>query len=540
MLCVARSVSSEFAARMARGFVPRGYDYLGPGNDNNRGPPRNEADVLAQDHDSAYTALLEAGGRPYTQWSEADKRFFENLTVNDIPTAVAKGLFGLKKGLHASGLIDATDSQSNLRGGAQMAGGRLRGQTRFNDDTREEAMRASRDRGRQGREQEGGTGRRFRTEGTDLEGALIAVGNDPGNDSLLDLPGTQDEGQLGSQTTLDDMEIGDRGVDPQDNQLALAARSGGDGGMGSVSKETPISIPPSITYGLQETHTTILPWNCWLSAAGMDYGVPVQLPIRMNGVNDMLPLTTGPAITVGSTLTPKGIFSYKSSSLGARSFLSFPAELAPASTAITEKPSWRDYWFAIYEYYTVLKCHYEIIIENPMQIASSTNASVLIGTQFDSYSDVATPTGNVMPLTSLVQSMAFEHMKWDKVDGQQTSEQQKTDNNRTVISGTYMPGMIKRNIQNDGDVKTWTKTDNSIPTLKDILTVNFWSHPMATATGATPFCVNIQMNIKYVVQFKDLKLQARYPNSISAAGFDIIQELSNNIATGDAYPNPIA
>jgi hypothetical protein len=93
---------------MTRGFVPPGYRYLGPGNSLDVGEPTNEADALAREHDKAYSAILAAGGRPYTQWSDADQEFFGNLTVNDIPTAVAKGLFGFKKGLNAVGLIGKT------------------------------------------------------------------------------------------------------------------------------------------------------------------------------------------------------------------------------------------------------------------------------------------------------------------------------------------------------------------------------------------------------------------------------------------------
>lgn len=101
--------------------MPPGYRYLGPGNSLDVGDPTNEADALAREHDIAYQAILEAGGRPYTQWSDADQEFFQNLRVNDIPTAVAKGLFGLKKGLNRAGLIGRTGGTSvyNLHHGAQ-------------------------------------------------------------------------------------------------------------------------------------------------------------------------------------------------------------------------------------------------------------------------------------------------------------------------------------------------------------------------------------------------------------------------------------
>lgn len=529
------------------GFVPRGYDYLGPGNDLHRGPPRNANDAVAQDHDEVYTAILEAGGQPYTQWSESDRQFFQNLRVNDLYTAFAKGAFGLKNAGHRLGLLDDADSQSNLRGARrsddQMARQRLRGETAFHDAAREESMRNNRERGRQGRENEGGTTRRFRTEGTDLEGALIAIGNDPGNDSLLDLPRHPDEdAEDARRVGLEGMEgrTNDAGMDPPGGELALAARSGGGDGPNGQSKETPVSIPPSITYGLQETHTTILPWNGWLSAVNLDYGTAVQIPIAVNRVNDMIPITTGAAVAAGSLFPAKGIYAQKFGANAGRTFNGFPSEFTPGSTDPTEKPSWRDYFFAIYEYYTVIKCHYEIIIHNPLNTTAWQDGSVLCGVQFDSYSDTASSLGNVMPQATLTQAMAYKGMRWERISGQGGMEQQKTDNNMAVINGTWMPGMTKRNIVNDGDVKTWTKTDGSIPNLKEIMTLNFWAHPFANQVAAAgALGVNVQINLKYVVQFKDLKLQARYPNTISAGAFNILQELSNATATGDAYQAPI-
>nr|WCR62124.1 MAG: capsid protein [Parvoviridae sp.] len=525
------------------GWVPPEYDYLGPGNDLHRGPPRNKNDAVAQDHDIEYGQLNEENRAPYRLYSGADERFLDQLEVNDKWTAAAKGIFSAKKALNRVGLLDNADSQSNLRGAAQMAGG-LRGRSRFDDETRAESMRNRREQGRQGRENEGGTTRRFRTEGTDLEGALIAVGNDPGNDSLLDLPPHPDEGSqgrlgAGDATLLDDMEIDRNGeTDPQDNQLALAATSSGGGGIQGQSKETPISIPPSITYGLQETHTTILPWNGWVSVVNLDFAAPVQLPIRMNGVNDIMPITTLSNPAVGAAFGGKGIYGAKASEANARSQIGFPAEFTPASTDPTERPAWREFWFQLYDYYTVLKCHWEIIVDNPTNYSSGA-FPILVGTQYDSYSDTATSTGNVMPLTRLIEALAFKGMRWENCSGYTIREQQGRDNNQLVLSGTWMPGMVKRNIVNDGDVKTWTKTDGNIPNLKEILTVNFYQHPLAhTVNTGTVTNANVQMNLKYVVQFKDLKLQARYPNT-NITNQDITIVLNEStVASGSAHQLP--
>lgn len=517
---------------MARGWVPPGYSYLGPGNDLHRGPARNANDVLAQDHDTTYTALLEAGGRPYTQWSEADRTFYENLTVDDIPTAVAKGLFGLKKGLHATGLIDATDSQSNLRGKAKMARNNLRKQgdnaRRENDD-------------RRGRQRDQNQERQINLRRSEMQerrvglDGMIDNANNDARGSLRNLPGDDDLGP-DAGTLLDDMEV--PGNDGEDVGNAMMAFAGGDGASGQ-SKETPISIPPSITYGLQETHTTILPWNGWCSAVNLGTATQAQLLIRMNGVSDMIPVTMQPSPAAGAVFVGKGIFANKLSSASTRSFWDFPAVM-PAGATADEKPWWRDYWFDIYEHYTVLKCHYEIIIDNPIANGNALNSSVLIGTQFDSYTDTAGTVGNVMPSANLIEAMSYKGMRWEKVDSQSPNETSGSDNNRTVISGTWMPGMTKRNIVNDGDVKTWTPANAAaVPNLKEIMTLNFWRHPLAQSnTVGNVTGVNIQMNLKYVVQFKDLRLQARYPTT-QVTDQDIVQTLNEVVGTSDSFQNPI-
>ena len=63
-------------------------------------------------------------------------------------------------------------------------------------------------------------------------------------------------------TTLDDLVPNNMDAKTQDNQQEIQRASGSAGpiGAGSVSKETPIS-PAQPSYGLQETHTTILPFN---------------------------------------------------------------------------------------------------------------------------------------------------------------------------------------------------------------------------------------------------------------------------------------
>lgn len=305
----------------------------------------------------------------------------------------------------------------------------------------------------------------------------------------------------------------------------------GTSGNNNVSKETPISNYPTLNYGLQETHTTILPYKTWFSVYRADTGTPIQVGIRMNSIVDMM---SGLSMGNATTTLAKGFYNrpFKhdgtishANADGTANTAEFPAYIANGTDSVAEKPSWREFWFKMYEYYTVLKCHYKITVYNAN---AQQGASIIIGTQFDSYSDAAGSTGNRMPTAAtLVQAMQFKNIKWEVVEYARSEHPNK---HVTVIEGTYYPGSIHRNIRNDGDVKTWTPTTNtgtpssSIPTLKDLLTLNFWRAPMAWEINTA---CNVEVELKYVVQFKDLKEQWRYPYSGSTAtslttGTDIV------------------
>lgn len=360
-------------------------------------------------------------------------------------------------------------------------------------------------------------------------------------------------------------------------EMATMARSGGGGGPNQVAKETPIILAKP-TYGLQETHTTILPWTGWITAAGLDKRKPQQLKIRMNTPWDMIDATTSNIGTVdGVNVTTKGLYNRPIDPSGKYSTSQqsrYPVEFTNNTTEATERPAWRDYWSRLYEYYTVLGCEYEIILYNPiqvkdvrLQIAQENNRFVtgpttitfpaiqqfidcgyynsdcVCAVQYDTYSATATSTGNVMPGTNYEEIRAYPGIRWYPVKGGQ----------KAVIKGTYKPGQAKRNVVNDGDVKTWTKTADGVPTsLSEILTLNFFMDPFFNArqqdnyylnaagdmssfepqsTGANiRGAVNMEINLKYIVQFKDLRQQARYPNTLTTDQ-DITQILNESIGS---------
>lgn len=249
----------------------------------------------------------------------------------------------------------------------------------------------------------------------------------------------------------------------------------------------------------------------------------------------------------------------------------YPTQFGNATADTDERPAWRDFWKELYEYYTVLGCEYEIICYNPLQLqairlnnipsktinsvsypavqvvqgAGYYNTDCVCAVQYDTYSSTEGATGNVMPLTYYEEVRAYKNIKWYPIPGGQ----------KTVIKGVYKPGDAKRNIANDGDVKTWTKTSTGAPTtLQEILTLNFWTDPFFNArrvdsyytnsnephngtdpntASAMPGVVEMEIKLKYIVQFKDLRQQARYPNTITTdTDRTIVLNESNTNANG--------
>lgn len=330
---------------------------------------------------------------------------------------------------------------------------------------------------------------------------------------------------------------------------ALARAGGGPGGNNPVSKETPISSYPTLTYGLQETHTTILPWTGWITAGRVDKNTPVQLKIRMTTPYDMLDATTQITPADQENYT-KGLTSKMAGADGkaARSTVQYPKNFSSNATEALERPAWRDYWASFYEYFTVISCEYKIICVNPthsfdsygvaattagttdyatavaVQFPTVQTAHAVCGVQFDTYSSTATAVGNIMPLTEYEEVLQYKNIRWYRIPHH---------NGTTIIQGTYKPGQTRRNIQNDGDVKTWIKVSDKFPTLTEMLTLNFWQDPMNNCDS--PVSVNMEIQLKYIVQFKDLKQQARYPNTITTDQ-DIVVTLNETpTANGTAH-----
>lgn len=326
---------------------------------------------------------------------------------------------------------------------------------------------------------------------------------------------------------------GSRDTVPPDVEMAAASSSAG--ATLSQMKETPISTYPKLEYGLPNTHTTILPFRTYCSFGMLDH-VPLRLELRMNSVYDMM-VTSCESLGAGATIDTK---SFRRNTVGPggknvganTDFPAFPG----AGAHVTERPQWRDYWARLYSHYTVLGCKYRITVLNSSNVRGG---DVEIAEHMDSFTDASTATGNVTPAAPYYQMKAYKNIKWHVIPA---STVESLNSHVQVISGTYKPGMIRHNIVNDGDVKTWTTTSNAgggtapIPALKDLLVLDFYRAGLNYAPPKDA-CGNICIELDYIVQFKDLYTQARWPSSVTT-GVNIAQSIHSSPDLDDVRAIP--
>ena len=345
----------------------------------------------------------------------------------------------------------------------------------------------------------------------------------PDLDDLLNSePNTEDLINNSAPDPTSDMDIDQEGPAPTE----AAARASG-GSSNPISRETPISRYPSLTYGLQETHTTILPWVGWCSmyivanrtvagtgTSSVSNDKGVTLRIHLNRPSQMIPdvneiaLSTSPAVP--------GIYNQPGSLTSGTANMTYPATLK--ASGADQIPQWLTWWARLYEQYTVLSTEYEVVLNN---VEDSHGGRVLIGYEMDSYSDTEGASGNIIPDCTLVEALNFKNMKWRNLG---TNRNTVSDGHETIIRGIHKPGSIRRNVVNDGDVKTWTKTEIAgtieLPKLHETLTIKGWRHPLSYSPSETSW-VHVQVKLKFIVQFKDLRAALRYPSAINGTQISV-------------------
>ncbi|QTZ83170.1 MAG: capsid protein [Pavo cristatus parvo-like hybrid virus] len=98
--------------RKSRDWTLPGTNYVGPGNKLHKGPPRHHNDRVAQIHDFDYDTIIDNGGDPYWQYSDADERARKQFDHSHYSGTLGKAFFTAKKAAWKTGFIKNVDELS--------------------------------------------------------------------------------------------------------------------------------------------------------------------------------------------------------------------------------------------------------------------------------------------------------------------------------------------------------------------------------------------------------------------------------------------
>lgn len=296
-------------------------------------------------------------------------------------------------------------------------------------------------------------------------------------------------------------------IPPAPAARGSAVPSQSTGGMGQETRIT----PQRPHYGLPNTHTAVLPFTSYFSVVtGVTTGsLPTKFSIRLNTPYDTIISAYSTPVAgagFGSGLYDK-LVGTTTGVLWQATLLNFPS--AP-TTGSAESPQWRDWWDQMYAYYAVIGLEYEFTIVSPQRLV---NNDVCIASYIDTFS--TTNSTLVHPVSVSLHEMSYwPDVSFTKISGRTDGS---TENTYRTIKGHYRPGQAHKNVENDEDVKTWTKV-GSIPSLNENLTLCFgkgWNNDISTGTP-----LNVRMTLRWIVQFKDLSNQVRWP-TVSQTPFSL-------------------
>jgi hypothetical protein len=492
-------------------LVP-GYNYCGPFNPEDNGEPVNFTDECCREHDLAYKEL---GPSAYFYFNEADAILLERIKdETDYGAVLARNYFQTKRrwSSHSDKPFPAEETWKMFRG------------KRSADEIYEDKFGQTKRRGDKfvpvptpdlqpipeiprsaTRIDEPGSSFtrpivRARPRPTQVTPAIeppVSVEISPEGE-MRKIPGMQPR-SLDMDTAMDTSELGV-------SAARSAAPSGGEGA--KSSHETPVDDNRP-QYGLKETATVILPYCAQATIIGPSNHVNTgltKIQLRLNSPWD--PIVTGLNTINGSRDIAPGFYSEAISRKAlATSGTNWPNpyELGYPEPVLQERPAWRDYWAAHYLVYHVMETEVTVTVK----LLNKSDNNQAMGIWYGTDQFAGANVNNVFPIAYPNQVRHWPNVM-HKVVG---SNEDGTSSDTAVVKFLYKPGNLKHMVTNDEDQKTWTKiSDTSNTAIKDYLTIFFGKHWTNRYSGHDVASINI--DLRYKVQFKDLKQAYWYPTNI--------------------------
>lgn len=293
--------------------------------------------------------------------------------------------------------------------------------------------------------------------------------------------------------------------------MMLAARSAGPSTQQSGSTETPIT-PADPHYQYYNTETVKTNASIWCTVIRPAFqSVPSNITLGLNYPKNLFTAGTFQLATAGGAATAGAITNHNKEST--TNFTNFDATLRPYPVIWVQNPptitvqNWRNY-VKQFQYYTVLNCRYKITMQN-ISTEISAPISVLYGFNTSSSTSIGTKFPTDSAYWTAKQWKGIQELIIPSIPNPETSK-----DGIIVLEGNYKPGQAERAIVNDGDVKRWTKIDGTdFPNYKEELFLMFFAGPFATNTNAG---LRVQIEMEYIVQFKEPRQAFRYPNPLAS------------------------
>ena len=484
-----------------------GYNYCGPFNPEDNGEPVNFTDAACQRHDKAYKKL---GPWAYMYFNKADALLLEEIKdQTDIGAVIARAYFKRKRAWAA-----LSDSPFPAHDAWTQEMGR-----------EEEKWKAWMKRGMDDQdyaEREARVGKKHKEEHDDSTHQPMYDGPPtPATSSTMNAEVSPD-GSVRTRPPMNprklDMDSADSRRRPFNNWNGQSTMADKDttpvveglrmavAGPSKGSHETPIT-PHAPQYGLKETATVVIPYHCQATVVNaINHAANMtKLELRLNSPWD--PVVTAvlndPA---ASSAMNGGVYKVQIPRLDPTNG-NWPATFGtgyPMPLSNTEKPWWREYWRKHYLVYAVTECEVTVTIRSLWKTQDHRNGVVVYGT--DSYS---TGNSNNKFPEDQAQYKYLRHwpgLKWKVIETQTDG----TIPSATVIRFNYKPNTLNKPVTNDEDIKTWTANEAQ-PTLTESLVMFFGKDWTNSYNTTEPYAVDIDM--RYIVQFKDLKKEIYYPNA---------------------------
>jgi hypothetical protein len=277
----------------------------------------------------------------------------------------------------------------------------------------------------------------------------------------------------------------------------------------NAANMTTMPIYHAPVMGFPETWTCICPVDIYLAYQDLEHAATAlnKLEIRMN--SPYTPIIAPTALVAQSANAAKETgFVREISADGVNSsgtLVSFPIPLGGSGTTLTNPtPAWRSYYEKIYDVYHVLETNWsmEVMAAN----STATHAATVLW-EYDTYG--ASTTGNQMPEASLGAMEQYQGIHRHIVKNLNANQ----GNDYVKFGDTWNPGKTKTNVFNEEDMKIWSAVGAvPSPTYVESLHMRFFRAPLSEgANNVVKGSVNIHLRVNYVVQFKDKKVQFRYP-----------------------------